>query len=136
MATAVIIDDSAIMRKSLKSILEQAGLTIVGEGASGDDALRLYERFRPTVMTLDIVMPGKDGVAAAIELLQRHPEAAVIMCSSLAARDKILACQRAGVRHYLLKPFQAEKVRAIVEHIVARAAVAPTGAKLSAGERA
>jgi two-component system, chemotaxis family, chemotaxis protein CheY len=117
MHTAVVIDDSAVMRKSLKAILESAGFTVVAEGASGDDAGRLYETFHPTLMTLDIVMPGKDGLTAATELLQAHPEAVVIMCSSLTARDKIIAAQKAGVKHYLLKPFQAEKVRAIVQRI-------------------
>jgi two-component system chemotaxis response regulator CheY len=131
MHTAVVIDDSAVMRKSLKSILESAGFTVVGEGASGDDAGRLYEAFHPTLMTLDIVMPGKDGLTAATELLQLHPEAVVIMCSSLTARDKIIAAQKAGVKHYLLKPFQAEKVRAIVQRI---AGITPAPA-LAAGGR-
>jgi two-component system chemotaxis response regulator CheY len=131
MHTAVVIDDSAVMRKSLKSILESAGFTVVAEGASGDDAGRLYESFHPTLMTLDIVMPGKDGLTAATELLQLHPEAVVIMCSSLTARDKIIAAQKAGVKHYLLKPFQAEKVRAIVQRI---AGITP-GAALAVGGR-
>jgi two-component system, chemotaxis family, chemotaxis protein CheY len=131
MYTAVVIDDSAVMRKSLKSILESAGFTVVAEGASGDDAGRLYESFHPTLMTLDIVMPGKDGLTAATELLQLHPEAVVIMCSSLTARDKIIAAQKAGVKHYLLKPFQAEKVRAIVQRI---AGITP-GPALAVGGR-
>jgi two-component system chemotaxis response regulator CheY len=121
MPTAVVIDDSAVMRKSLKSILESAGYTVVGEGASGDDAQRLYETFRPTLMTLDIVMPGKDGITAATELIQRYPEAVVVMCSSLSSRDKIIACQKAGVKHYMLKPFDADKVRAIAQKIAGRA---------------
>jgi two-component system chemotaxis response regulator CheY len=121
MPNAVVIDDSAVMRKSLKSILESAGYTVVGEGASGDDAMRLYETYHPTLMTLDIVMPGKDGIQAATELLQRYPQAVVIMCSSLSSRDKILACQKAGVKHYLLKPFDADKVRAIAQRIAERA---------------
>jgi two-component system chemotaxis response regulator CheY len=120
MNTAVVIDDSPIMRRSLKGILESAGIRVVGEAASGDDALALYEQFRPTLMTMDIVMPGKDGLTAASELLRVHPEATIIMCSSLAARDKILACQRAGVKHYLLKPFDAAKARAIIEFTLAR----------------
>jgi len=118
--TAVVVDDSPIMRRSLRVLLERAGCTVVAEGGSGDDALVLYERHRPTLMTLDIVMPGKDGVTAATELLGAHPEATVIMCTSLTVREKILRCQRAGVRHYLLKPFQADKVVRIVEHILAQ----------------
>jgi two-component system chemotaxis response regulator CheY len=116
MLTAVIIDDSAIMRKSLRAILEATGLRVIGEGGSGDDAMRLYEQLRPTLVMMDIVMPGKDGLTAATELLQRHPDATVIMCTSLAARDKILACQRAGVKHYLLKPFDAAKASAVIKY--------------------
>jgi two-component system chemotaxis response regulator CheY len=120
MHTALVIDDSAIMRRSLKAILESAGLRVVGEAASGDDALALYEQHHPTLVTMDIVMPGKDGLTAATEILRKHPEATIIMCSSLAARDKILACQRAGVKHYLLKPFEPAKARAIIEFTLAR----------------
>lgn len=122
MPTAIVIDDSPLMRKALKTILERAGCSVVAEGASGDEVFALYERFTPTLMTIDIVMPGKDGLTAAAELLQRHPEAVVVMCSSLASREKILACQKAGVAHYLLKPFAPEKVTAVVQHLMAKAA--------------
>jgi two-component system chemotaxis response regulator CheY len=121
MATALVIDDSPIMRRMLKPLLEQANCQVVGEGASGDELMGLYERHRPDVVTLDIVMPGKDGVTAATELLKRYPDANVVMCTSLTTRDKILACQKAGVRHYLLKPFQPDKVVAIIRGIVNRA---------------
>jgi len=138
MPTAVVIDDSPIMRNHLKSLLVQAGCEIVGEGASGDDVLPLYEKFRPTLMTIDIVMPGTDGVTAATKLLQQHREATVIMCTSLTSRDKILACQRAGVSHYLLKPFQPEKVTSAVRRVLAKAADrsngrANTGARSAGG---
>jgi two-component system, chemotaxis family, chemotaxis protein CheY len=118
MPTAVIVDDSPIVRRSLRPLLEQAGCDVVGEGASGDDVMRLYERHRPDVMTMDIVMPGKDGVTAATELLAAHPDAVVVMCTSLTTRTKIIACQKAGVAHYLLKPFQPEKVVAVIRHVL------------------
>jgi len=66
-------------------------------------------------VTLDIVMPGKDGVTAAIELLRAYPNARIVMCTSLAAREKILACQKAGVRHYLLKPFDPARAEQIFQ---------------------
>ena len=122
MPTAVIVDDSPIMRAQLRALLRQAGCDVVGEGASGDDVLGLYETMRPDLVLLDIVMPGKDGVTAATELLQRYPEATVIMCTSLTSRDKILACQKAGVAHYLLKPFQPEKTVQVIRYVLGRAA--------------
>jgi two-component system chemotaxis response regulator CheY len=103
--TACVIDDSAIMRAQIKRVLLGAGFSVVAESATADDLLATYERHRPDLVTLDIVMPGRDGAAAAAELLSHHPEATIVMCSSVTTRDKIVACQKAGVSHYLLKPF-------------------------------
>lgn len=113
MQTAIIVDDSPLVRIQLRQILTKIGCSVVAEAATGDDVRAMYERYRPDLVTLDIVMPGKDGVTAAIELLAAHPAARIVMCTSLTTRDKILACQRAGVCHYLLKPFdpiRAEQV--------------------------
>jgi two-component system chemotaxis response regulator CheY len=118
--TAVIVDDSPLMRQHLRALLTQAGVQVVGEGASGDAALPLYEKHTPTILLMDIVMPGKDGLTAATELLAIYPDAAVIMCTSLAVREKVLAALKAGVKHYLLKPLQPEKVIAAILNIVAR----------------
>jgi two-component system, chemotaxis family, chemotaxis protein CheY len=124
MATAIIIDDSALIRMQLRQILARMGCSVVGEGASGNDLQALYERHHPDIVTLDIVMPGKDGVTAVTELLQAHPDARVVMCTSLAARDKILACQKAGVRHYLLKPFDATRAEQVFSFVLGKAKVA------------
>ncbi len=120
MPNAIVVDDSPIMRMQLRNLLAQAGCQVVGEAASGDEVLALYERLLPDLVTLDIVMPGKDGVTAATELLARHPDAAVVMCTSLTTRDKVVACKKAGVSHYLLKPFQPEHAIALFRHVLAR----------------
>jgi DNA-binding NarL/FixJ family response regulator len=120
MPTALIIDDSPLVRAALRPILVQAGLRVVAEGGQGDDLLPLYEKHRPDLVTLDIVMPGKDGITAATELLARYPRAVIVMCTSIASRDKILACQRAGVAHYLLKPFDPVRTITTIRHVLSR----------------
>lgn len=130
MPTAVVVDDSPIMRKALKSLLQDAGCEIVGEGNTGDDVLPLYERLQPDLMTVDIVMPGTDGVTAAEMLLSKHPEASVVMCTSLTSRDTVLRCQRAGVRHFIIKPFDRERVLRITRTVLARVEPARAGAAL------
>lgn len=120
MPTALIVDDSPLMRSHLRTVLQHAGCEVVAEGSAGDDVLPLFERYRPDVVTLDIIMPGKDGVTAATELLARHPEAVIVMCTSLTSRERILACQRAGVAHYLLKPFQLDRALATIRHVLDR----------------
>ena len=118
MPTAVIVDDSPLVRVQLRQILGRVGVTVAAEAASGDQVQALYEQHRPDLMTLDIVMPGKDGVTAAIELLRMYPAARVVMCTSLTTHDKIVACQRAGVRHYLLKPFDAARAEQIFQLVL------------------
>ncbi|HEX3759209.1 MAG TPA: response regulator [Kofleriaceae bacterium] len=118
MPTAVIIDDSPLVRTQLRQILTRVGATVVGEAGSGLHVQALYEQHRPDLITLDIVMPGKDGVTAALELLHAHPTARIVMCTSLANRDKILACQRAGVRHYVIKPFEPARAEQILRYVL------------------
>ena len=117
--TAIVFDDSPIMRAHLKRVLVGAGFKVVAEAGVADDIVTLFERHRPDLVTLDIVMPGRDGATAAAELLGRFPDAAIVMCTSVTSRDKILACQKAGVTHYLLKPFEPERAAAIFRSAIA-----------------
>ena len=125
MPTAVTIDDSPLVRLQLRKILGKIGVTVVAEASSGDQAHALYEQHRPDLVTLDIVMPGKDGVTAAIELLRDFPGARIVMCTSLSSRDKIVACQKAGVSHYLLKPFDAARAEKVFQFVLQRPGEAP-----------
>jgi two-component system chemotaxis response regulator CheY len=124
MQTAVIIDDSPLVRGQLRQILVRIGVNVVAEGATGDLLLPLYRQHQPDLVTLDIVMPGKDGVTAVVELLQEFPSACVVMCTSLSSRDKILACQRAGVAHYILKPFDPARAEQVLRFVLRRPAMA------------
>lgn len=111
------MDDSATARAVVKAALKAAGYDVVAEASDGAAALPLWEQHRPTLVTLDIVLPLVDGVTAAVSLLERHPEAIVVMCSSITNRDKILACRNAGVAHFLLKPVVPEKMCALARSI-------------------
>ena len=61
---AVVVDDSAFMRIAIRQMLEADGVNIVGEGRNGDEGIELARQLRPDIMTLDIIMPGKDGITA------------------------------------------------------------------------
>ena len=123
--TAVIVDDSNTMRSRLKTELTRLGFQVVGEGASGDKILPLYELHRPTLMMLDIVLPEVDGVTAAAEVLQKYPEAVIAMCSSLTARDKIVAARSAGVKYFILKPFTSERIAQLARQVLGTEQAAP-----------
>lgn len=108
------------MRAQLRKLLVSAGFTVVAESGSADTLIALYEQHRPDLITLDIVMPGRDGAEAAIELITAHPEATIAMCTSLSSRERIDMCRRAGVKYYLLKPFAPEYALAIFRRVIER----------------
>jgi two-component system chemotaxis response regulator CheY len=120
MPSAIVIDDSPIMRAQLRKLLVSVGFTVVAEAGTAEGLLELYAAHHPDLVTLDIVMPGKDGAEAAMELLSTYPEATITMCTSLGSRERIDMCRRAGVKYYLLKPFAPEYALAIFRRVLER----------------
>src|SRR3978361_1662989 len=64
----VVADDSGLMRRALAHALSDAGFDVVGQASDGDEALDLCRRLRPDAMTLDLAMPGRDGIGVLREL--------------------------------------------------------------------
>jgi DNA-binding NarL/FixJ family response regulator len=99
----LLADDHGIVRRGLRSLLEEGGLTVVAEAADGLDAVRLCEEHRPDILILDIGMPKLNGleVATRAQKLDRAPR--VIILSMHADESYILRALAAGARAYLLK---------------------------------
>jgi two-component system chemotaxis response regulator CheY len=110
MARVLIVDDAAFMRKMLSDVLAKAGHEVVGEGANGEEAVAQYQSLRPDIMTLDITMPEKDGLAALREILTIEPGAKIVMCSALGQESKVLEAIKSGAKDFVVKPFQADRV--------------------------
>ena len=114
MARILIADDAAFMRMMIKSILTQNGHEVVGEAANGDEAVARYAELRPDVMTLDITMPEKDGIAALKEIIAADPAARIVMCSALGQEAKVIESIRSGAKDFVVKPFQHDRVLSAV----------------------
>jgi two-component system, NarL family, response regulator NreC len=99
----LLADDHGIVRRGLRSLIEEAGLSVVAEAADGLEALRLTEEHRPDLLILDIGMPRLSGieVAARSQKLDRPPR--VIILSMHADESYIIRALAAGARGYLLK---------------------------------
>jgi two-component system chemotaxis response regulator CheY len=116
--TALVVDDSRTIRTVMKVALTKAGFEVVAQAETGTQALAMYEQHKPTLITLDIVIPELDGVSVALSILQRYPGAKVVMCSSLTAQDKIATCQEAGVTDFIIKPFTLDRVLTTAQAIL------------------
>ena len=114
MAKILIVDDASFMRGSLKYIVEGAGHNVVGMAKDGQEALELYRKLKPDVVTLDILMGGMDGLSALKEIMKEDPEAKVIMVTALGQEEKQAEARKLGACGYIRKPFkQAEIVNEI-----------------------
>lgn len=110
-ARILIVDDEPLARERLRALLAEIGAgEVVGEAASGLEALALVEHARPDVVLLDIRMPGMDGLEAALHLARREPAPAVIFTT--AYDEHALAAFDAQAIDYLMKPIRPERLRA------------------------
>ncbi len=116
----LIVDDALIMRKRIKDIAEEAGWRVVGEAKDGQEAVALYRQERPDLVTLDIVMPNMDGLAALRQLMEDDPRAQVVMVSAVNQKDKLAECVQAGAMDFIVKPFEkAELLRFFEKQLAA-----------------
>ncbi len=103
----LVVDDSAVIRGMITRILESdPHIKVVSSAANGEVALRHYDEFKPDVVILDIEMPVMDGISALTELMKRHPDAKVIMCSTLTQQNAEISMKamEIGAVDYIPKP--------------------------------
>ncbi|MFO0244438.1 MAG: LytR/AlgR family response regulator transcription factor [Betaproteobacteria bacterium] len=110
----LIVDDEPLARERLRALLGDLGVAeVVGEAASGLEALDVAVRERPNVVLLDIRMPGMDGLEAARHLSLLDPAPAVVFTTAYDAHA--LAAFEANAIDYLLKPIRPERLRSALE---------------------
>jgi len=79
----LIIDDSSMMRKIIRKLLEPEGYEIVAEAGSGEEGIEKYKEVKPELVTMDITMRGMDGISAAREIMVYDDSAKIIFMSNL-----------------------------------------------------
>ncbi len=108
--TILIVDDGLFMRMMIKDILSRGGFEVVGEAEDGAEAVKKYEELEPDLVTMDIVMPGMDGIEAVREILKVDSDAVVLMCSAMGQQPLVVEALEAGATDFIVKPFQPSKV--------------------------
>ena len=106
----LVVDDAMFMRATVKRILEQNGYEIAGEAENGEIAVQKYFELKPDAVLMDITMPVMDGISAAKAILSSDPSAKVLMCTALGQQNMVIDAIKAGVKDYIVKPFQPDRV--------------------------
>ena len=103
MIRVVVADDHPIVREGLSSLLATvADMTVVGQAADGETAVRLAVEHGPDVVLMDLNLPGVPGLEATRRIVRDVPAAAVLVLTMVDDGDTVLAAMRVGARGYLL----------------------------------
>ncbi|HEV8635097.1 MAG TPA: response regulator transcription factor [Chloroflexota bacterium] len=110
----LIADDHPLFRDGLRGLLESVGIEVVGEAATGEEAVERAEALQPDVVLMDLSMPGTNGIEATRRIVEAMPRANVLVVTMYEDDESVFAALRAGARGYLLKGAdQEETLRAI-----------------------
>ncbi|MBI2678697.1 MAG: response regulator [Candidatus Koribacter versatilis] len=129
----LVVDDSVFARKNITKMIETFGGQVAGEAGDGCTAITEYDRTRPDVVLMDITMPQMEGIEAAERIVRNHPEARVIMVSSVGYQENIVTALQKGARHFVQKPVKPEVLYEVIKYVLGEDAVAAAGA--AAGEK-
>ena len=114
----LIVDDHDIVREGLTSILgEEPEFEVVGEAADGYAALKAVDRLKPSVVLLDMRMPGFDGIEVCREITAKHPDVRVIILTAFLDSDTINRCIQAGAKGYVIKDVERTDLKRSIRDV-------------------
>ena len=117
MKKVLIVDDSAFMRLSLKTLLESNGFQVVGEAENGRIGVEKFKELNPDIVTLDITMPEMDGLTALNEIIQFDKNAKVVIVSAMGQEANVRQAVLSGAKNFIVKPFVSDHVLKVLSKL-------------------
>ena len=114
----LVVDDSVFARKNLSKLIELYGGELAGEAGDGCTAITEYDRLQPDIVLMDITMPQMEGIEAAERIVRQHPQARIIMVSSVGYQENIVAALQKGARHFVQKPVKPEVLHEVIKYVM------------------
>ena len=115
----LIVDDASFMRTVLKDIIRSNGLASeILEAADGVEGVKLYQKGKPDLVTMDINMPRADGIQALRAILKINPRAKVVMITAVEEKHMVQDAMKIGARDYVVKPFDRSNVPLILNKVM------------------
>ena len=114
----LIVDDSVFARKNLARMVESFGGQVASEAGDGVTAIAEFDRTSPDIVLMDITMPQMEGIEAAEKIVQSHPQARIVMVSSVGYQENIVAALQRGARHFVQKPVKPEVLYEVIKYVL------------------
>ena len=118
MAKILTVDDSAFMRRLIKTTLSKAGYSNIYEAEDGAMAVEKYSELKPDLVLLDITMPNMGGLETLKAIRTADSEANVVMCSAMGQENMVIEAIRSGAKDFIVKPFKPERILKTVVSII------------------
>ena len=115
----MVVDDSRMVEVLICHLLEGSEYEVIAYCENGEEAIERYEEVQPDLVIMDAIMPGIDGLETAQIILEEHPEARIIMMSSLDDEDTIHEAVTIGAKRFLHKPASREVLLRTLEQAMA-----------------
>jgi DNA-binding NarL/FixJ family response regulator len=120
----VVADDHPIVRDGLRALFESVpGIELIGEAASGREAVRAAVTQRPDVLIMDLRMPDLDGISATMDIARAAPEVAILVLTMFDDDESVFAAMRAGARGYLVKGASQDDISRAIAAVASGGAV-------------
>ncbi|MFX1568812.1 MAG: response regulator [Promethearchaeota archaeon] len=115
----LIVDDAQFTRNMLKNIINKIEqIEVIGEASNGVEAISLYKKLSPDLVTMDLVMPEKGGIEATEEILKINPKAMIVVVSALGQEALVLEAAKKGAKDFIQKPFKTEQILEVMDRIL------------------
>ncbi len=114
------VDDSPITRKMIRKALEPEGFEIIAEAGNGKEALEVYSKVQPDVITMDVTMPIMDGLDAAGAIKKINPAQRIVMLSAMGDADIVADANSRGITDFCTKPFKPQEMVEKVLELMSR----------------
>jgi DNA-binding NarL/FixJ family response regulator len=114
----LVADDHAVFRHGLKALLDsEPGIDLVGEAASGREAVESSATLAPDVVLMDLQMPGINGIEATRRILQTNPRVGIVVLTMFEDDESVFSAMRAGARGYVLKGGEPSEIMEVLRAV-------------------
>ena len=118
LARILVVDDHFMVRMGLSSSLNaEEDMEVIAEAGNGADALKAYRELRPSLVLMDVRLPGMSGPDAVAAIMREFPEARILMLSTHSGEEEIYRSLQAGARGYILKSARREELLRAIRQI-------------------
>lgn len=116
--SVLLCDDSILARRQMKNMLSAITECTFSEASDGEKVVEEYKKQRADIVFLDIVMPKKDGIAAATEIMEFDKNAYIVMATSVGTKDMLKTAIEIGVKDFIQKPVEQTQLERIMRPVL------------------